>query len=106
MAWHVSDDHAQYRAAERLHERHRRLWWVMWAPAARRYFAFYQGDADVEPIRAASPEELERGIRRAQATISRTHPASYWRCPVAGCAWTSVNAVFHSPCPRPPAARH
>ncbi|WP_223830602.1 hypothetical protein [Nocardiopsis quinghaiensis] len=104
VGWHVSVDRAQYAAAERLHRRHHRLWWVMWAPGARRFFAFYQGDADLDPLSDPSPDGLEARIRRAQTVIARTHPASYWRCPRSGCAWTSINPDVHSPCPLPPHA--
>ncbi len=101
VGWEVADDRVQYSAAEQLHERHHRLWWVMWGPGARRYFAFYQGDADLAPLSDASAEGLEIQIRRAQTVIARTHPASYWRCPVSCCSWTSINPVSHAPCPLP-----
>jgi hypothetical protein len=101
VAWDVSDDHAQYSAAQQLHAHHHRLWWVMWGPGARRFYAFYLGDADVAPLSDASPNGLHSQIRRAESAIARTHPASYWRCPVSGCSWTSINPTTHTPCPCP-----
>ncbi|RKS07027.1 hypothetical protein DFP74_2678 [Nocardiopsis sp. Huas11] len=101
VAWNVSVDSAQYADAEWLHARHCPLWYVMWAPGARRFFAFYQGDADLAPLSDPSPQGLDNRIRHAQMVIARTHPASYWRCPVAGCGWTSINRTIHTPCPRP-----
>ncbi|WP_223838923.1 hypothetical protein [Nocardiopsis deserti] len=101
VAWEVSDDRAQYSAAQQLHSLHRRLWWVMWAPASRRFFAFYQGDAEFAPLSDATPHGLDTRIRRAQATIARVHPNAHWHCPVSGCAWTSVNPTLHGPCPLP-----
>ncbi len=101
VSWDVDDDRAQYTAAQQLHQAHHRLWWVMWGAGARRFFAFYQGDAELEPLSDTSPEGLDIQIRRMQQVIARTHPASYWRCPVAGCGWTSINPTTHTPCPRP-----
>ncbi|WP_236568133.1 MULTISPECIES: hypothetical protein [unclassified Nocardiopsis] len=101
VAWDVSDDRAQYSAAQQLHARHQRLWWVMWAPGARRFFAFYQGDAEIEPLRDTTPDGLDAQIRHTQVTIARTHPSAHWRCPVLGCTWVSVNPAVHTPCPVP-----
>ncbi|MGW5879011.1 hypothetical protein ACWFMI_20920 [Nocardiopsis terrae] len=101
VRWDVSMDRAQYTAAEQLHQRHQRLWWVMWAPGSRRFFAFYQGGAEIEPLSDSTPEGLDDRIRRAQPVIVRTHPASHWCCPVSGCTWTSINPTIHAPCPRP-----
>ena len=105
MGWHVSDDRMQYAAAEQLHRRYGRLWWVMWAPGIRRFYAFYQGVADIDPIAENSVEALESRMRRALCSISRSHPASFWRCPQSGCAWTSINPMPHSPCPTRGAGR-
>lgn len=101
VRWKGTDDRAQYLAAERLHRRHHRLWWVMWGPEVRKYFAFYQGDADLAPLSDISTKRLEAQIRRTQMVIARTHPASFWRCPVLGCSWTSINPMSHTSCPRP-----
>ncbi|XKK41054.1 hypothetical protein HFP72_12085 [Nocardiopsis sp. ARC36] len=101
MGWEAHDDRAQYAAARQLYALHGRLWWVMWGPGARRYFAFYQGDADLRPLSDTTPRGLDARIRHAQAVIARTRPASYWRCPVLGCTWTSLNPAPHAPCPAP-----
>lgn len=106
VGWNASDDRTQYEAARHLHHRHHRLWWVMWAPAARRFYAFYQGDAHIEPLADPTPGGLEAQIRRSLARIARQHPASFWRCPVSGCTWTSVNPIPHAPCPAPAAPTH
>lgn len=105
VGWEVGDDRAQYSAAEQLHRVHHRLWWIMWAPGARRFFAFYQGDAEVAPVSDRTPNGLDHQIRHALVAIARSHPASYWRCPKAGCSWTSINAMAHALCPLPPAVK-
>ncbi|NYH51887.1 hypothetical protein HNR06_001476 [Nocardiopsis arvandica] len=73
----------------------------MWGPGARRFFAFYQGDADLPPLSDTTPNGLDAQIRRAQTAIVRARPTAHWRCPVSGCAWTSINPAFHAPCPVP-----
>ncbi|WP_236568027.1 hypothetical protein [Nocardiopsis sp. FR6] len=106
VSWNVSDDRAQYTAARQLHEAHHRLWWVMWGPGARKFFAFYLGDVELKPLSDTSPEGLNVQIRHTQTLIARTHPTSYWRCPVAGCTWTSINLTRHTPCPVPERPRY
>lgn len=96
---YASDDRMQYAAAEQLYRRYGRLWWVMWAPGIRRFYAFYLGVADIDPIAENTVEDLEARMRRALCAISRSYPASFWRCPRSGCSWTSINPVPHSPCP-------
>lgn len=92
VGWNVTDDREKYMAAERLHRVHGRLWWVMWAPGIRRFYAFYQGNADIEPFAEDTPQALDARIRRTLVAIARTDPASFWRCPRSGCSWTSLTS--------------
>ncbi|WP_017569263.1 hypothetical protein [Nocardiopsis halotolerans] len=100
MGWNHSDDMEHYEAARVLNRRCGRLWTVMWSPSTRAYVAFYLGPEAVRWQGAASPEgllELLRGVEREVAEAG----GGYWNCPVAGCAWSSVNPMRH-PCPMSP----
>ncbi|OLT26843.1 hypothetical protein BJF83_20285 [Nocardiopsis sp. CNR-923] len=72
MGWRYEDDLDYYQAAHRLRKRHGRLWLILWGPASRAYFAFFQGQAHVPPIVAATSEELHARIVRTERELA--HP--------------------------------
>ncbi|WP_017573679.1 hypothetical protein [Nocardiopsis halotolerans] len=63
MGWNRSQDAAQYETARSLKQLHSPLWWVLWGPGSRRFFAFHLGPHHVEPLSAATPQLLDEQIR-------------------------------------------
>ncbi|WP_159945540.1 MULTISPECIES: hypothetical protein [unclassified Nocardiopsis] len=72
MGWKRSHDAAQYEAARLLDDFHT-LWWVLWGPGSRRFFAFYLGPHHVTPLRATTPQLLHDLIGATERELDSDH---------------------------------
>lgn len=70
MGWTAAQNREYYDTARHVQHAHARLWLIMWAPAKRAYFAFYRGNAAVEPLCAPTAEQLRWGIHEIQHQLA------------------------------------
>ncbi len=74
MAWDRNRDAAQYEAARFLEQLHSPLWWVLWGPASRCFWAFHLGPHRVAPLRATTPRLLDEAIRATGCELRSFRP--------------------------------